>query len=1026
MTSAKQWVFSFVVAAITSAVCGGCEIVPTNPFDPKSKVLEPGSIAGTIQAIFARDETGQPAVAGSCAAREGDHSGFDVTLRGVRDDGEGIVGSAITNASGAFRFDRAPPGDYTLEIERDGFDTPPPLSITIGIGEPVFLLPICALNLVGPARPLLAALPPAVSTSASPPVIEVIDIDAACVPSDPGCTVAYRIAQAIDGVDEVVVSDDLAPADARTALVLGAGPATRRAVRVAVTAVDSLGNSSEAATATVVVDGIAPPPPVDVFTVASRDRLSLRWKAGDVAAADDAPAFYVVSYGLVPRSTSAGCPFGAPVFVDGAIVDVESRSSFAVEGTSPLVTASTTQQLSGIAAGTEVVVHVAAVDSAGNAGCYTSPVKGRPDDVTFVLTDTLVGVVAPAQAVVRSFGSPRSGVLVAARGSGGLTIGANSDATPANDVVVDGRTVYSAAGALGVRRVDLDKDGAPIAASVRLISTGSDVTALAVRPGQLAWGSTTAQGFIDLQDESVTVQANGSAPVRAVRAAGRNVVYVRDVGASQARVEVFDIDNFDLKATSPTFNTQPDDVLVVGEELWLALGDEGLVVLDLRCGAGDSGCLSVKARRALPGGAVPTRFAVYDDRVLVAATDAFDVAQVFAIDHDAALSVRGRAVVGDGSPSGVIVDDGGACVAIAAADGDRVQCVDSVASFFIDQERRFTSGLTVLHVRAGSGFLFALEDSDGLRPSSVAVLRFSDLGLHRRVVLPPVGGNALLLTAEAVSVLDDGTALVLDNLGRILSVDPSKDEATVVSSFNAVALLPSLGDVDDPGHGGFTGVLERRGQELYVGLASATGAGLLRFRLSGSGGVIGASDPGSDDVVDCGAVDNFTRLLLDSGRALVTTQPFGLFVVDIDGPELIIDNGASIAVDTADNTFASDVGVARLGGVARVIVPGIRSVAGGGVGAGVFVVNADGAVSNLGVNDNLAASIRAMTTLRNLLVLSTVADGIIVVDDVVGAGTDVIPVLAIPSASQAKEPAATARGVLAADGGGGVVFAILR
>lgn len=1038
----KKLSLTLSVAVALSSACG---LQPTNPFDPESLNPAPGSVSGTVQAVFARDAEGQPAGPGACAPVEGDHSGFSVVLRGVRARGEGINASTTeTNESGAFLFQGVPPGRYTLELVRAGFAVPPVAEIVVGVGEARELGAFCALNATGPARPVLATLPAVVRADGPAPLVEVVDVDTACDPAGADCPVAYVIRQAVDGVAEVLATT--VPLDsAKTELVLGAGPGTRRAVRVEVSALDALGNEGAPAATVIVVDGITPPPPTGVRADAGRDRVSISWQPGAATAEDDLPSSFVVFYGLAERVAGQSCPFGAPVFDDtGSLVDDNGRASFALEGPSPLLTDGVSQQLSGVAPGTEVVVHVAALDAAGNAGCYSAPVRARPDDVTFAEAPARSGVVATGAVAMQSVGGASRGAVVAARGSGGSSVldrnGSNTvDATPAFDVTVDGNDVYFAAGALGVRAITLGADGAPVAGSERLIGTTSPVRSVLTLPGRLAVGTDTGLAIVDLEGAAGAEQDPGGRgePVIALASWGRFLVVVRGVG-SQARVQLVDRVDADgpdgpdgpddPRAELGLLAVIPEDVLVHDDALWLALGDQGVLALELRGCESSGACLSVIGRRALPG-AVPAReLAGYDDRVLVAG-EADDEAAVFALARDAALTVKGRFELGAGSPAGLFVEDGGACAALAEPVGDTLACAASISAFFVDEERRYASGKDIKRSRAGKGAAFALESGDALAPSSITAVDLATMTTRRTASLP---NDALGRPAQPVAgtLLDDGTFVVLDNTARLFALaptDPASGTARLVAALapDVVALLPALGDPEDPNRSGVEGFLERRGSELLLALSTPDGAGLLRARLEEDNGILEVAAPTAADAVEIEGARQFTKIVLTADRALLPTQPFGLVAVELDGPLAVV-AGESLAPEAEPSSFAADAGLALVGGEPSLVVVGKRGLPGGGVGAGLFVIDGGSVSATLGAPDEVIADARSLSILRDRLVVGTRSQGVVVLGDVTGQGQSYVPLVALPGASQVTEPVSTARGVLVSDGAGGMLYAVLR
>lgn len=1046
-----------VVLAIAAPLAGCSDFLdPTNPYDPQSINPAPGSIRGTVQAVFARDEGGNPRTPGACEAVDGDHSGFTVVVRGVRDDGDGInAPSAETNASGEFLFQNVPPGRYTLELVREGFSTPPVVEFSVDVAQERNLGVFCALNATGPARPVLSFLPSVISANVSPPTLSVEGVDLTCNSAGPGCPVRYVVSQTVDGTDTTTVTEitvDSLQGDGGGTwpqLVLGAGPGTRRTVRVDVRAVDALGNESEPALATVIVDAIAPPPPTELNTAAGRDRVTLSWLPGPAATTseDDGAAAYVVSYGLAPRVEGQGCPYGAPVLSDtGVVEDSSGSASFALEGPSPLLTTGTSQQLSGIAPGTELVMHVAALDTAGNAGCYSEPVRARPDDVTFVLSeDVRSGVVVSGTVAMGTVGGV-NGAIISALGDGGSRVLPPngmlvSNATPAFDVAVDGDDVYFASGALGVRRITLDETGAPIAASERTLASGTTARSILALPSRIAIGTNDGVRILDPESGIATDHDAGerSEPVIALRAWGPFLVVVREVG-SQARVQLVDRTVPDVARAELSLNVKPSAVLVHADAIWLALGSQGVVAHELRGCETESGpCLGVVGRRSLPGGLSAQRLSGYDDRVIVSARDGTR-GVVVALARDSALTVKGRADVGEGEPRALFTDDGRVCVALARSPVDALTCAASVSTFFVDEERRYASGRSIFRARAAAGVAYAIEKFDELSPAVVTTVDLDSMTPIRTAELPD-NVNGVPAEPVAATPLDDGSLLVLDNVARLYVISPTTS-GTVTPFADLAAdvatLFPSIGNPEDPTSSGLDGLIERRGSTLFLALstqgdvdAEETLAGVLRLRLREDAGRVRVAAPTAADAVDVPGAIQFTRVLLEPARVIVSTQPFGLVSISTSG-SLAVVNEETVAPSGGRSSFAADAAFIELNGGRSLVVPGKRPLPGGGEGAGLFAIDLETGgppspgIQALGAPTEIMAEANSLCVLRNRLVVGTEAQGVFVLSDVNGDGLTWVPVAALPSASQVTEPTSTARGVLVADGPGGLLFSVFR
>ncbi len=1077
MSSPQRFLVSSCLVA--SIVTGGCDVVPpTNPFDPDNAANPaPGVVQGAIRAVYAptipdRPDEDAPASAGACARQTGDHSGFVVVLRGLTDDGGDAVNAptAETNETGAFRFEDVPVGSYSLAFVRAGFEVPPIAEVDVGIAETKDVGTFCALNRTGPARPTLGPLPTTVRPTEPAPDVVVVGADPACDPGAAGCPVEYEFRQSVAGrADALVRLPSSTPLTVQ--LVLGDGTGARQTVDVAVVAVDAMGNRSEPATASVVVDGTAPGAPTGLTGSTGRDRVQLSWAAGPVADGDDAPARYFVWYGLVARAAADGCDFGRPTFDDdGNVIDDNGRPAFALEGEAPLATTATAQALSGIAPGTDVFVHVAAIDAAGNAGCYSPPLSVRPDEIAFSPPTRVVSAALAGALRVVAVDDPRHDGLVVVRGSAGASFVAPAagavtapavdvDQTPALDVELDadrtGRVAWVASGVLGLRRVPLDDAGVADLDAVTTVDDVDDVTAVAALPGRLAVGTAAGVRVIDPgAPPAQPITNDGHGAVRALRTWGRLVLSVRGDGGLQVRVVAQDRGVPDDRAPLPVVATSallagvPQDALVHDDALWLAFSSSAgavVVALDLRpCGAdgadgaGDPGCLAVRGRRSLavtvPSTSSGMRLVGLDDAVGVVAGDQqVDGvhAAVFALRTDAALSLIGRADLGVGDPRAAFVEPGGLCVGVASgADGDALLCTRTISTYVVDEERRAASGRVVVRARLAAGAAWTVENDLDIG-AAVGRHRLATLGDDEgaRALVPP-GPAARAPSLVGGAVLPDGGFVVVDDLARVWSLSPRRAALAPAGDLGPelARLAPDAGDARDPDFVGYTGFVERRGSTLVVGLVGRDDQALVaRVPLALADGDATVGGLAASDVVTVAGIASFTKLVLRDGRALLPTKPHGLVAVSLGtpaDPALFVDDDAGVDRAAEPGSFLADLVVTAGAAAPRLVGVG---VVGGAASLVEFTPAQGGATTTtLQAPGDVARQARSMCALQDALVVALGARGVQIVRDVDGRGRSYAAVSALPSVTQVVEPVAGVRGVLAADGRGGVVFSVLR
>lgn len=991
-----------------------CQLNPTNPFDPDTPpdFQQRGRITGLVQAVKApidvgNGETVLPA-AGLCEPGvPGDHAGFVVVLRPLVDDPELGTGIATeqTRANGRFEFLDVPPGRYSLEVLRDGFEVPPPRELTVGVGQTVDVT-LCGVNLTPPDAPVLDALP------------ALVDADDAVSARIlfPVLGTRYAIAESPSGAAPLPVrfveadADDVAAGVLEEPLLLEDGDATpkRQAWRVDVTAVDALGNESAPATAVITRDEVAPAAPVDVRAAPALDRVALTWAAGDAAAGDDGAVRFVVSYGLVPRPETGdpACPFGVPSD------DVFDGASFAVEGPSPVEVAGTALTLSGILPGTDLFLYVAASDEVGNAGCFSAPVLARPDVVTFggaVSTplDLLQGTRAVAEI---------DGVRAFARGDAGLTI-VDRNGIPhvetgvASDVVAFGGRFLVARGALGFSLVPVDADGIPAAAGApgRIDRTVGDVVAAAARPGRALLAVDGGLAAVDPASSAAPaiVPLNGgplgNGVVEELLTHDRSVVVVFGDAVSVRRRA--DLGEAGSLGGLPAIL----DAEILDGELWLALGSAGVRRLSLACPG--ASCLATLAARALPGGASAVDLLPHDDVMLVAAHDDDGDDSVFALGAD--LRAAGRAVIEEGARLEALVPAaGGFCACVRAADGadigDGLQCFSGAQLPIVDRQVRFDVDGVVLRVRPDGARGWLLERPDGAAAAAITQARLADGELLSRAALPA--------TPVAVALIPGVGALVLDETGVLHLARPSGDLVEVAELDAALRAAVPLSP------GALTGFLESDGQEVVLGvtgpvsLGSARPAGLFRLPLVEDGDALSV-DAGAFEALALPDVVQLANVVAHRGRYFLPTQPFGLLVVDAGALTLLSGETLSPAGSLAESV-AADVAfldpAAPSTGAEQTVLVGTRDLAGSLV-EGLFDA-AGNQLAGAPAPDVLAAS-----TFGRFLVVTAQDTGAVLVS------TDALaPVLRVPDVADAALAAPTRRGLLVADAQSGAAWLTLR
>jgi hypothetical protein len=1018
----------------TCLSAGAC-VAPTNPYDPDTppEGQQPGVVAGTVFALRAPlvDDDGNAVTqAGPCrvGAVDGDHSGFVIALRRLGSEDVALE-TAPTNASGRFLVRNLSPGSYVLTVISDRFAVPPPEQIEIGIEQTVTKT-ICALDTTPPAAPVLDALPAVVG-----PLTNV-----ALRILNPEVGTAYQITEYADGTasapQEFVAADEPA---LEAPLSLAATTGQRVAWTVEVVAVDAMGNRSAPARAIIIRDVAPPDPPTNVRATPGRDRVFVAFTPPAVVDDDDGAASFLVSYAVAPRprDEQARCRQGVP------FDDTPDDAFFAVEGPSPLST--TTQELtvSGLVAGTEVYLYVAAVDAVGNVGCFADPVTARVDEVTFTpLADrgpgleNAVGLTTlPGSTLGALPGGYSDGEVPAVRDAAdrrtrGLyamtslartfvvdlagvahdlhDVGGQSQPGPpvgARDIDVAGDVLVLAGEARGAGTVRLDKRGVPSGAVV--FDGLGDVRAVAGEPGLVLAAATTglfANGVLVASGAylDVALTASHAVAVRRVGAGAEVVVLDR-----RAAFDVVDAANIvDL----------PQATGIVGRAL-VVVDAAGVGAFEfgacLQANA-TSGCLVRVARRALPGGEQGLSVGALDDIALLGTAQG----NVFALALPS-LRVTGRITLG-AAVRGLVADELGFCAAVDGVDDGegaeaRLTCVSTASFPVVDGEARTptpTAAHEVVvvdgHAIAAGGNLVTVAPLWNLAAATLV-----DVGPAACAQAPETAGCDVADLAGA-----DGVALVLRDDGVLLALRSGAEAEVILDMPSAVpGLVTSLGGPR------YQGRVVATGSTALVVLAapppSVAGddvpATLVRLALRvDAGGTVDA------DVVDHLALPSLRRLTtlgVHGTSAWLGTAPRGLLRFDV-GATLSLASGSVLpdASDPRGLSFAS--GLVLVGSNPEPLVA--SSDENGTHALGRFLDGTFAAVSA-----NLPAAVAHVRRAGRFAVATTLAGSAFIVD-VADSGGTATTVLSLPSAASAEESVVSSRGLLVSDGDGGLMRLLLR
>lgn len=1030
----------------------GCEVRPSNPFDPDTPPAHQalGRIEGVIQAVLEPDDDGTVPEASFCSRREGDHSGFMLLLRSlVASDHADIIRaqSQETLESGAFVFEGVPAGRYALEIVRPGFQVPLPRTLEVLPGETQRLAPLCAVSTTPPPRPLIEPLPAEVGpTPAGEPaaMLQVLF---------PEPSLQYLVEQIPEGEAEGA-PPLLTPEDASEPVPLELQTAddtpARRTWRVRVRARDGLGNESEAAEATIVRDTLAPPevPATAVQVAPGRDRLRASWPVLS-APADDAPSRWLVSYGLLPRPERAGepCAFGRPGTVEP---DPYGSATFALEGPSPVASMVPEITLSGLLPGTEVFLHVAALDRVGNASCYSAPVVVRPDEVTPVLVAEASFPAVSAAARTAS----RDGVVAFARGSGGLVVvdrGGSSHTVSglavADDVLFDGPRLFVASGA-GVAIASVDDEGVP--GEPQTLDTGADlVRRLAWRPGRLFLGTADAGGdgggvrTLHLDDGTLgpLVPAGGrDAAVEALASRGDALVLVRAPSAASGTQEpralqVVDLENSTLaRGESLELPNAPRVMRLLGDEAWLAF-PTGLRVFSVEgCNAGSSGCLGPPRVLDLPGGASPVDIASFDDLALVlAAGDGEDPSTggVFLYASTPGLRLVGRAFLpaADFIPERLFVENAGFCATGSRAGSPASVCWTTASQGQPEGQARVVLSGDARWVAQHERDTWVAEDVG----SGAALTRvdFSLGAVTHRHLLPASAG---LARVEVLLPLPSVGALALDSDGRLFStslserlndsgVFPFAEEVLDADGLGLDDALLALDGALTPPLQGF-GALD--GSTLVLALrpagASESEAWLVRLSLVEKPAGLGFT---AVEGMRLGDLSRVTRVLLHRGRALVSGFPSGLAVIALD-EELTLLEQESIPFGEGPGDGVVEVVLLEREGNGRALLVSDVTGGTGQLGTRFDWLEDDGSLVSIAAD--VSGRLNAAAAFGPWLATAARGTGVRVLEPVVEAGREASlrALLQIPTVPLFTDIAATRRGLLVGDGAAGVEWTTLR
>ncbi len=672
--------------------------------------------------------------------------------------------------------------------------------------------------------------------------------------------------------------------------------------------------------------------------------------------------------------------------------------------------------------GTDLFVQVASVDGVGNPSCWSAPVRVRPDEVTPRLLDEAPPSVGGAVAV-----SEADGVTAWALGAAGLAVRDPSGAVvtfsdlPSSDVVVDGRTVYGAGGALGVHVLHLDGGGAVSGAPESI--DGDDVRALAPLTGGLVLGTSEGVRVLDLEDTAGSPAAAAvGEPVTRVSVQNGFIAVAR----ADLTVQLLRVAQPGTVLGTAGLSSSPRAMRILDDEVW-AVGGSTVDVIPLgACPA--QPCPAAAVRFQLPSGVQATDVIGWDDRVLVLGSPADpaagDPGGVFVYDAAAgAPQLVGRAFPPAGAADLEVLTPrhGGFCANAELGGARQDVCWDTVAFPLVSSATSLLGAGAVSEVAADGPYAWTLERAGAV--PSVSEWRLADGSELQRASAPDDAVIlALVPTPSGLLAVDDQARVLFAPQGArgagVLTVVDDTALAGAVSAAYADATFDVLPLA--------AARAAREGSALVVAVhpqdpaqAECRPAVVARLHLGYDGAPRVAS---VDTVTLAGAALRVSALDVSGGVARVGEKPFAVAAVELDG--MTEDAAAAVAPAAACAPGApSEVdALARVGdGRGRLFASAVNDVAGVDV-SGVFDVEQGAAA----VVTDPAARFLAISGVRQLLAVNTgVATQL--VDISAAEPPDALrAVLTFPNLAQATSIDASARGLVFANGPGGALFVRLR
>jgi hypothetical protein len=526
---------------------------------------------------------------------------------------------------------------------------------------------------------------------------------------------------------------------------------------------------------------------------------------------------------------------------------------------------------------------------------------------------------------------------------------------------------------------------------------------VAGEPGRLL--AATEGGLVSASVVDGTVSGGGAVvaagELHALALTGAVALAVREDGGAYELVALDRQDGFAQQGALALADA-PVQLAVVGTAAVLVEPGGGVRAVPLGgcLLAGAVDCFGEDVSRTLPGADAARSVAALDDVALVGT----EGGSVFALGLPTLLPL-GR--IDLGAPvAALVADDLGFCAALDAADAAApvIACA-SIASFPLqDGERRAAVGAAGKVAVAGSRVLAAVGDRALFAP-------LAEIGPEL-----VAGAGTVLLDGIAVEVAALGDAgLVLLDDGRLQLLRPGRAPHDVVDLAGALgADFPALANAAPFG----TAFAVATGPDLFIAVASAGGGGdeaaLLHATLSTP--ATGAVTAELIDAIALPGVVSVTDLLVHAGRAYVASAPLGLLAVDLDPLTLGADG-----VAPGDDTVSFAAGAVLAGDAAN---PAVLAATRSPDGVDGFARLDAGAL--VGVASATPEGVNSAVRAGRFLVAGTFGSGAFLLSGHRADPLRISPVLALPSASDVREAAPTARGVVFADGAGGVVWALLR